>query len=252
MRSSMGIGLGIGMANGVLHGGGETGVPAWVPMGAIGFADFRTGANGNYWDGTAAVTADEMFVSDPTNYSVTFDSSTLTASGLPGADATVESNFTCPGGTVTGLLGAAMLNGCIYVATFTRTQATGFGSGDGANVTFEAYDAPGFNTDWLMFSDDGSTSIRDYTGGDGPHMTDAATANGTSKFAVEINPGVSLSASINGVAPISTSCTVSAGNPINTLSFKVQEAHLAEGGSLYLETLAVYPVGYAALDTLSA
>jgi hypothetical protein len=87
-----------------LHGGGESGVPGFVPMGAIGFADFRTGASGNYWDGTAAVTADEMFASDAP-YAVTFDSATLTASGLPGGNSTV-------GGYITGLLGAAMLDGC--------------------------------------------------------------------------------------------------------------------------------------------
>jgi hypothetical protein len=238
-----------------LHGGGESGVPGFVPTGAIGFADFRTGASGNYWDGTAAVTADEMFISDPTNYSVTFDSSTLTASGLPGGDATAESNFTKPGGTIQGLLGAAMLNGCQLVATFTRAHSVG--GNDGNGIVFDAYDAPNYNTDWQCQSDDSETTIRDYEGEDGTISADAAATNGTTKFAVEINPGTSLSASVNGSAPISTTATVGVDGdsnpaPINQISFVVNSIGIDPANTCFLETLAVYPVGYAALDTLSA
>jgi hypothetical protein len=234
----LGVGLGVlAVQQGILSGGGEPGVPAWVPTGAIGFADFRTGANGNYWDGTAAVTADEMF-DDDANYGVTFDSSTLTASGLPGAgDGSV-------GGYVVGLLGEAMLSGCIIVAQFSIAFDTALGSG----LYFEAYDDPGFNTDWAFQASDQQVGVRDYTGGDGWHFTDDAT-DGTNKFSVEFNPDLALTCSINGAAAVSTSCTVSPGTPMTNLMFQVNKA---DPSTCYLETLAVYPVGYAALNALSA
>jgi hypothetical protein len=60
----------------------------------------------------------------------------------------------------------------------------------------------------VFLCDDNNSRIRDYTGGDGQHTGNAALSNGTTKFAVEINPGVALRSSTNGEPIVATSCTV--------------------------------------------
>lgn len=154
MGNNFNLGLGITLGSGqcVPSEGGGGGAPAWLPEGALIYADF---VNGHYWAGGAEVAVTDLWLQDNNSG---YDFNAATDIGVNGLQATGQTLWAALNSTYT----SGLLENMSFVADIT---------GQAGSIYFWTVDSPNYNSSLYLRATGDSPNLSTPDGGvDGdPH-----------------------------------------------------------------------------------